>query len=56
MGTSSSMCEGASDRCKVHRGLHVGTPSMFLDLGLMYFFFCSSGIFLTFASHSHARR
>ena len=55
MGTSLSIYEGASDRCKVYRGLYVGTPLMFLDLGLMYFFFCSSGIFLTFTSYLHAR-
>ena len=34
----------------------MGTPLMFLDLGLMYFFFYNSSIFLTFTSHLHARR
>ena len=32
MGISSSMYEGASGYCEVHRGLHVGTSSMFLVL------------------------
>jgi len=42
MGTSLSMCEGALSHCKVYRSLYMGTSSMFLDLGLMYFFFLLS--------------
>ena len=32
VGTSPSIYKGVSSRCKVHRGLYVGTSSMFLDL------------------------
>ena len=34
IGTSLSMCKGASGHCKVYRGLYVGTSSMFLNLAL----------------------
>jgi hypothetical protein len=48
VGTSSSMFKWALGRCKVHRGLYMGTSSMFLDLALCISFVSSFSIFVTF--------
>jgi len=48
IGTSPSIYKGALSRCKVYRGLYIGTSSIFLDLALYIPLVSSFGIFITF--------
>ena len=51
IGTSLSIYKGALSHYKVHRGLYVGTFSMFLDLASCITLVSSFSIFVTFASY-----